>query len=75
VNGSSKTIMRFTASLNEALQMDFLQTHPAWPWDKGGTNQEQNTELQREHELEAKLRGMDYSTLSLKPFDTKAFSK
>lgn len=66
VNGSSKTIMQFTADLNQALQMDFLQTHPTWSFDDVATSKEQTLELQRQHKMEAQLRGMNYSPVEIK---------
>jgi hypothetical protein len=62
VNGSSKTILRITASLEKALQMDFYDKHPDWPsgQEQRGLTPEQTQELQRQLKLEARLRGIDY---------------
>lgn len=64
VNGSSKTILRFTASLETALRLDFYDKHPDWPLQsKPEMTPEQIQEMQREQKLEAQLRGIDYSPI------------
>jgi hypothetical protein len=61
VNGSSKTILRLTTNLTLAIQMDFYDKHPDWPLQaKPGMTPEQIQELQRQQQLEAQLRGIDY---------------
>jgi len=61
VNHSSKTILRLTTNLTNALQEVFYEKHPGWPLQaKDGMTAEQIQELQREQKLEAQLRGIDY---------------